>query len=226
MGSSCGSDEFSSAENIKALSQRVSFYQVGQTQGSLTVEAFFALTMVLPCLSAAPAKAKPAAAPPPPATPEPVAAAAPPPAAAPIPTTMPPVPPVSTQPIDSKPGEAASVFSYFQTSFLWGECVRLKTTNSVAFMVKSSLCYDPACSRLEPCSAWYLHSPVQGCFCSVLLEQGVQMGFLPQSVAIKPWLPFLTDVFSTLSVCSEAGCSPSGSSSWGGSAQQRCQIRA
>ncbi|KAM9292090.1 dihydrolipoyllysine-residue succinyltransferase component of 2-oxoglutarate dehydrogenase complex, mitochondrial isoform 2-T2 [Morus bassanus] len=68
---------------------------------------------------AAPAKAKPAAAPPPPAAPEPVAAAAPPPAApepvaaaapptaaAPIPTTMPPVPPVSTQPIDSKPVSA------------------------------------------------------------------------------------------------------------------------
>ncbi|NXH12823.1 ODO2 dehydrogenase, partial [Bucco capensis] len=62
---------------------------------------------------AAPAKAKPAAAPPPPAAPEPVAAAAPPPAAAapppaaaPIPTTMPPVPPVSPQPIDSKPVSA------------------------------------------------------------------------------------------------------------------------
>ncbi|KAK4823145.1 hypothetical protein QYF61_026347 [Mycteria americana] len=62
---------------------------------------------------AAPAKAKPAAAPPPPAAPEPVAAAAPTPAAAaptpaaaPIPTTMPPVPPVSTQPIDSKPVSA------------------------------------------------------------------------------------------------------------------------
>ncbi|NXF09324.1 ODO2 dehydrogenase, partial [Smithornis capensis] len=55
---------------------------------------------------AAPAKAKPAAAPPPPAAPEPVAAAAPPTAAAPIPTTMPPVPPVSTQPIDSKPVSA------------------------------------------------------------------------------------------------------------------------
>uniref|UniRef100_A0A8C9N4J5 Dihydrolipoyllysine-residue succinyltransferase component of 2-oxoglutarate dehydrogenase complex, mitochondrial n=1 Tax=Serinus canaria TaxID=9135 RepID=A0A8C9N4J5_SERCA len=55
---------------------------------------------------AAPAKAKPAAAPPPPAAPEPVAAPAPPPAAAPIPTTMPPVPPVSTQPIDSKPVSA------------------------------------------------------------------------------------------------------------------------
>ncbi|XP_075568068.1 dihydrolipoyllysine-residue succinyltransferase component of 2-oxoglutarate dehydrogenase complex, mitochondrial isoform X3 [Pelecanus crispus] len=55
---------------------------------------------------AAPAKAKPAAAPPPPAAPEPVAAAVPPPAAAPIPTTMPPVPPVSTQPMDSKPVSA------------------------------------------------------------------------------------------------------------------------
>ncbi|NWQ92356.1 ODO2 dehydrogenase, partial [Burhinus bistriatus] len=55
---------------------------------------------------AAPAKAKPAAAPPPPAAPEPVAAAPPPPTAAPIPTTMPPVPPVSTQPIDSKPVSA------------------------------------------------------------------------------------------------------------------------
>ncbi|KFW94278.1 hypothetical protein N336_08198, partial [Phalacrocorax carbo] len=55
---------------------------------------------------AAPAKAKPAAAPPPPAAPEPVAAAAPPPAAAPVPTTMPPVPPVSAQPIDSKPVSA------------------------------------------------------------------------------------------------------------------------
>ncbi|KAF4788554.1 Dihydrolipoyllysine-residue succinyltransferase component of 2-oxoglutarate dehydrogenase complex, mitochondrial [Turdus rufiventris] len=55
---------------------------------------------------AAPAKAKPAAAPPPPAAPEPVAAPAPPPAAAPIPTAMPPVPPVSTQPIDSKPVSA------------------------------------------------------------------------------------------------------------------------
>ncbi|KFP22409.1 hypothetical protein Z169_15343, partial [Egretta garzetta] len=71
------------------------------------VEAVVALTMVLPCVSPAPAKAKPAAAPPPPAAPEPVAAAAaPPPAAAPIPTTMPPVPPVSTQPIDSKPVSA------------------------------------------------------------------------------------------------------------------------
>lgn len=149
MRSFCGrSDQFSSAENIKALSQRVSFYQVGQTQGSLTVEAFFALTMVLPCLSAAPAKAKPAAAPPPPATPEPVAAAAPPPAAAPIPTTMPPVPPVSTQPIDSKPGEAASVFSYFQASFPWGRVCKVKD-NRVAFMVKTSPRYDPACSRLE-----------------------------------------------------------------------------
>ncbi|NXP44819.1 ODO2 dehydrogenase, partial [Heliornis fulica] len=55
---------------------------------------------------AAPAKAKPAAAPPPPAAPEPAAAAPPPPAAAPIPTTMPPVPPVSPQPIDSKPVSA------------------------------------------------------------------------------------------------------------------------
>uniref|UniRef100_A0A8B9FLE2 Dihydrolipoyllysine-residue succinyltransferase component of 2-oxoglutarate dehydrogenase complex, mitochondrial n=1 Tax=Amazona collaria TaxID=241587 RepID=A0A8B9FLE2_9PSIT len=55
---------------------------------------------------AAPAKAKPAAAPPPPAAPEPAAAAAPPPAAAPIPTTMPPVPPTSAQPIDSKPVSA------------------------------------------------------------------------------------------------------------------------
>uniref|UniRef100_A0A663DUE0 Dihydrolipoyllysine-residue succinyltransferase component of 2-oxoglutarate dehydrogenase complex, mitochondrial n=1 Tax=Aquila chrysaetos chrysaetos TaxID=223781 RepID=A0A663DUE0_AQUCH len=76
---------------------------------------------------AAPAKAKPAAAPPPPAAPEPVAAAAPPPAAAPIPTTMPPVPPVSTQPIDSKPGEPTAIFSYFQASLTWGECVSLKT---------------------------------------------------------------------------------------------------
>ena len=83
MGSSCGgSCQFSSAENIKALCQRVNFYQVGWTRRSLTVEAVVALTMVLPCLSAAPAKAKPAAAPPPPAAPEPVAAAAPPPAAA------------------------------------------------------------------------------------------------------------------------------------------------
>ena len=86
------------------------------------VETVVLLTMTLPYLSAAPAKAKPAAAPPPPA-PEPVAAAAPPPAAAPIPTTMPPVPPVSTQPIDSKPGEAAAVFSYCQASPPWGECI-------------------------------------------------------------------------------------------------------
>uniref|UniRef100_U3INY2 Dihydrolipoyllysine-residue succinyltransferase component of 2-oxoglutarate dehydrogenase complex, mitochondrial n=1 Tax=Anas platyrhynchos platyrhynchos TaxID=8840 RepID=U3INY2_ANAPP len=63
---------------------------------------------------AAPAKAKPAAAPPPPAAPEPVAAAAPPPPAAPIPTTMPPVPPVSAQPIDSKPGETTAAFSSCQ----------------------------------------------------------------------------------------------------------------
>ncbi|XP_010144081.1 PREDICTED: dihydrolipoyllysine-residue succinyltransferase component of 2-oxoglutarate dehydrogenase complex, mitochondrial, partial [Buceros rhinoceros silvestris] len=57
---------------------------------------------------AAPTKAKPTAAPPPPAAPEPVAAAAspPPPAAAPVPTTMPQVPPVSAQPIDSKPVSA------------------------------------------------------------------------------------------------------------------------
>lgn len=150
MGSSCGgSYQFSSAENIKALCQRVNFYQVGWTQRSLTVEAVVALTMVLPCLSAAPAKAKPAAAPPPPAAPEPVAAAAPPPAAAPIPTTMPPVPPVSAQPIDSKPGEATAIFSYFQASLPWGECVRLKTANSLVFMVKASPRYCPACSRLE-----------------------------------------------------------------------------
>lgn len=84
--------------------------------------------MVLPCLSAAPAKAKPAAAPPPPAAPEPVAAPAPPPAAAPIPTTMPPVPPVSTQPIDSKPGEATAICSVLKFSF-GGKCVRLKSAN-------------------------------------------------------------------------------------------------
>ncbi|XP_019374347.1 PREDICTED: dihydrolipoyllysine-residue succinyltransferase component of 2-oxoglutarate dehydrogenase complex, mitochondrial [Gavialis gangeticus] len=57
---------------------------------------------------AAPAKATPAAAPPPAAAapaPEPVAAAVAPPAA-PIPTAMPPVPPVSTQPIESKPVSA------------------------------------------------------------------------------------------------------------------------
>uniref|UniRef100_A0A8C0FDF1 Dihydrolipoyllysine-residue succinyltransferase component of 2-oxoglutarate dehydrogenase complex, mitochondrial n=1 Tax=Bubo bubo TaxID=30461 RepID=A0A8C0FDF1_BUBBB len=83
---------------------------------------------------AAPAKAKPAAAPPPPAAPEPVAVAAPPPAAAPIPTTMPPVPSVSAQPIDSKPGEATAVFSCFQASPPWGECVRLKTANSLVKM--------------------------------------------------------------------------------------------
>ncbi|CAI5764252.1 dihydrolipoyllysine-residue succinyltransferase component of 2-oxoglutarate dehydrogenase complex [Podarcis lilfordi] len=58
------------------------------------------------CL-AAPAKAKPAAAP----APEPAAPPPPPPAAAPapaaqIPTTMPPVPPVSSLPVDSKPVSA------------------------------------------------------------------------------------------------------------------------
>lgn len=73
--------------------------------------------------------------------------------------------------------------------------------------------------------AWNLRSPIQGCFRTVLLEQGAQMGVLPQGIAIKPWLPFLTDVFFTLSVCGEASCSPSGSLSWGGSAQQRCPIR-
>ncbi|CAI5764249.1 dihydrolipoyllysine-residue succinyltransferase component of 2-oxoglutarate dehydrogenase complex [Podarcis lilfordi] len=56
---------------------------------------------------AAPAKAKPAAAP----APEPAAPPPPPPAAAPapaaqIPTTMPPVPPVSSLPVDSKPVSA------------------------------------------------------------------------------------------------------------------------
>ncbi|XP_039390054.1 dihydrolipoyllysine-residue succinyltransferase component of 2-oxoglutarate dehydrogenase complex, mitochondrial [Mauremys reevesii] len=55
---------------------------------------------------AAPAKAKPTVAPPAAApAPEPVAAAVAPPAE-PIPTTMPPVPPVSTQPIDTKPVSA------------------------------------------------------------------------------------------------------------------------
>lgn len=82
-----------------------------------------ALTMVLLCLSAAPAKAKPAAAPPPPAAPEPVAAPAPPPAAAPIPTAMPPVPPVSTQPIDSKPGEATDILFLFSSLSSLGESV-------------------------------------------------------------------------------------------------------
>uniref|UniRef100_A0A8C3ITU2 Dihydrolipoamide acetyltransferase component of pyruvate dehydrogenase complex n=1 Tax=Chrysemys picta bellii TaxID=8478 RepID=A0A8C3ITU2_CHRPI len=54
----------------------------------------------------APAKAKPTVAPPAAApAPEPVAAAVAPPAE-PIPTTMPPVPPVSTQPIDTKPVSA------------------------------------------------------------------------------------------------------------------------
>uniref|UniRef100_A0A8C0VB95 Dihydrolipoyllysine-residue succinyltransferase component of 2-oxoglutarate dehydrogenase complex, mitochondrial n=1 Tax=Cyanistes caeruleus TaxID=156563 RepID=A0A8C0VB95_CYACU len=75
---------------------------------------------------AAPAKAKPAAAPPPPAAPEPVAAPAPPPAAAPIPTAMPPVPPVSTQPIDSKPGEATAICSCSQVSVLWGRLWKVK----------------------------------------------------------------------------------------------------
>lgn len=138
MGSSCGGlCQFNSAENCKALCQRVNFYQVGWTQGHLTVEAIIALTMVLPCLLAAPAKAKPAAAPPPPAAPEPVAAAAPPPAAAPIPTTMPPVPPTSAQPMVSKPGEAAAVFSCFQASLPQGAYVGLKTANSLPFMVKA-----------------------------------------------------------------------------------------
>ncbi|XP_030415001.1 dihydrolipoyllysine-residue succinyltransferase component of 2-oxoglutarate dehydrogenase complex, mitochondrial [Gopherus evgoodei] len=55
---------------------------------------------------AAPAKAKPTVAPPATApAPEPVAAAVAPPAE-PIPTTMPPVPPVSMQPIDTKPVSA------------------------------------------------------------------------------------------------------------------------
>uniref|UniRef100_A0A8B9U8M8 Dihydrolipoyllysine-residue succinyltransferase component of 2-oxoglutarate dehydrogenase complex, mitochondrial n=1 Tax=Anas zonorhyncha TaxID=75864 RepID=A0A8B9U8M8_9AVES len=83
---------------------------------------------------AAPAKAKPAAAPPPPAAPEPVAAAAPPPPAAPIPTTMPPVPPVSAQPIDSKPGEATAAFSSCQASSPWGEFVRLKAISRLVKM--------------------------------------------------------------------------------------------
>uniref|UniRef100_A0A8C5T7V6 Dihydrolipoyllysine-residue succinyltransferase component of 2-oxoglutarate dehydrogenase complex, mitochondrial n=1 Tax=Malurus cyaneus samueli TaxID=2593467 RepID=A0A8C5T7V6_9PASS len=74
---------------------------------------------------AAPAKAKPAAAPPPLAAPEPVAAPAPPPAAAPIPTTMPPVPPVSTQPIDSKPGEATAICSVLKPFLFGGECVKM-----------------------------------------------------------------------------------------------------
>ncbi|XP_066483378.1 dihydrolipoyllysine-residue succinyltransferase component of 2-oxoglutarate dehydrogenase complex, mitochondrial [Tiliqua scincoides] len=51
---------------------------------------------------AAPAKAKPAAAP----APEAAAPTAPPPPAAPIPTTMPPVPTVSTLPVDAKPVSA------------------------------------------------------------------------------------------------------------------------
>ncbi|XP_032998550.1 dihydrolipoyllysine-residue succinyltransferase component of 2-oxoglutarate dehydrogenase complex, mitochondrial isoform X1 [Lacerta agilis] len=58
---------------------------------------------------AAPAKAKPAAAPAPePAAPPPPAAAAPAPAAQ-IPTTMPPVPPVSSLPVDSKPVSAVKL---------------------------------------------------------------------------------------------------------------------
>lgn len=107
------------------------------------------MMIVLPCLLAAPAKAKPAAAPPPPAAPEPVAAAAPPPPAAPIPTTMPPVPPVSAQPIDSKPGEATAAFSSCQASSPWGEFVRLKAISRLALNLKASLCYCPGCSRLQ-----------------------------------------------------------------------------
>lgn len=150
------------------------------------MEAVGALTVVLPCLSAAPAKAKPAAAPPPPAAPEPVAAAPPPPAAAPpppaaapIPTTMPPVPPVSTQPIDSKPGEATADFSYFQASLPWGECERLKMANSLGFMVKATPLLPCMLQTGELTYAWYLCSPIQGCFRAVLLEQGAQTGFLP-----------------------------------------------
>lgn len=174
--SSTGFYQFSSAENIKALCQRVNFYQVGWTWRSLAVKAVVALTVVLPCLSAAPAKAKPAAAPPPPAAPEPVAAAPPPPAAAPVPTTMPPVPPVSTQPIDSKPGEATAIFSYFQASLPWGECVRLKTANCLAFMVKASPHYCPACYRLESsampatCAAQFKAASVL-CWLSKALKQ-------------------------------------------------------
>lgn len=156
------------------------------------MEAVVALTMVLPCVSAAPAKAKPAAAPPPPAAPEPVAAAAtPPPAAAPIPTTMPPVPPVSTQPIDSKPGEATAIFSYFQASLRWGECVRLKAANSLASAVKASPHFCPACSRVESsampgtCAAQFKAASMLCC-----LSKELKWAFYLRALRSRPGFPF------------------------------------
>uniref|UniRef100_A0A7M4E9Z4 Dihydrolipoyllysine-residue succinyltransferase component of 2-oxoglutarate dehydrogenase complex, mitochondrial n=1 Tax=Crocodylus porosus TaxID=8502 RepID=A0A7M4E9Z4_CROPO len=85
---------------------------------------------------AAPAKATPAAAP----APEPVAAAVAPPAA-PIPTAMPPVPPVSTQPIESKPGETTAppaFLVYALSSYGRGKKTKMQMRQRIAQRLKEA----------------------------------------------------------------------------------------